>query len=93
MTYKTENVRKFNLLPINVLFRCLVNKSRIQVWLRDNVNLRIEGTLLGFDEHFNLVLDDAERVEKHKARKMLGRTFVKGESLILVRSIDGASVA
>ncbi|GIY91355.1 small nuclear ribonucleoprotein E [Caerostris extrusa] len=93
MAYITQKVRKYNLQPINVIFRYLLNKSRIQVWLYD-VNFRIEGTLLGFDEHFNLVLYDAEKVlKKSKARMMLGRILLKAERILLIRNIDGTSVA
>ena len=37
-------------------------RSRIQMWLYDQKNLRIEGHIIGFDEYMNLVLDDAEEV-------------------------------
>ncbi|RXM93425.1 Small nuclear ribonucleoprotein E [Acipenser ruthenus] len=48
-------------------------RSRIQVWLYEQVNMRIEGCIIGFDEYMNLVLDDAEEVHmKTKARKTLG---------------------
>ncbi|TMS19198.1 Small nuclear ribonucleoprotein E [Larimichthys crocea] len=49
------------------------NRSRIQVWLYEQVNMRIEGCIIGFDEYMNLVLDDAEEVHmKTKNRKPLG---------------------
>ncbi|ROI16318.1 Small nuclear ribonucleoprotein E [Anabarilius grahami] len=48
-------------------------RSRIQVWLYEQVNMRIEGCIIGFDEYMNLVLDDAEEVHmKTKNRKPLG---------------------
>ena len=55
-----QKVQKVMTQPINLIFRFLQNKSRIQVWLYENVNLRIEGVITGFDEYMNLVLDDAE---------------------------------
>ena len=57
-----QKVQKVMTQPINLIFRFLQNKSRIQVWLYENVNLRIEGVITGFDEYMNLVLDDAEEV-------------------------------
>ncbi|CAG5977042.1 unnamed protein product [Menidia menidia] len=57
----------------NLIFRYLQNRSRIQVWLYEQVNMRIEGCIIGFDEYMNLVLDDAEEVHmKTKNRKPLG---------------------
>ena len=39
----------------------------MSVWLYENVNTRIEGHIVGFDEFMNLVLDDA--VEVHLKRR------------------------
>ncbi|NWR47486.1 RUXE protein, partial [Regulus satrapa] len=51
-----------------------LQRSRIQVWLYEQVNMRIEGCIIGFDEYMNLVLDDAEEIHsKTKSRKQLGR--------------------
>ncbi|CAN0890505.1 Small nuclear ribonucleoprotein E [Linum grandiflorum] len=48
-------------------------KARIQIWLFEQKDLRIEGRIIGFDEYMNLVLDDAEEVNvKKKSRKSLG---------------------
>ena len=40
----------------------LQNRTRVQVWLYENINTRIEGHIVGFDEYMNLVLDDAAEV-------------------------------
>ena len=51
----------------------LQNKTRIQLWLYENVDLRIEGRIVGFDEYMNLVLADAKEVsKKKKTEKELG---------------------
>ena len=42
--------------------RYLQNRSRVSVWLYENVNTRIEGHIIGFDEYMNLVMDGAEEV-------------------------------
>ncbi|THG00211.1 hypothetical protein TEA_020644 [Camellia sinensis var. sinensis] len=48
-------------------------KARIQIWLFEQKDSRIEGRIIGFDEYMNLVLDDAEEVNvKKKTRKALG---------------------
>ncbi|KAJ8931232.1 hypothetical protein NQ314_015876 [Rhamnusium bicolor] len=60
MAYKPQKVQKVMVQPINLIFRYLQNRSRVQVWLYENIHLRIEGHIVGFDEYMNLVLDDAE---------------------------------
>lgn len=55
-------VQKTIVVPINMVFRFLQTKARVQVWLFEQSNMRIEGQLCGFDEYMNLVLDDAEEV-------------------------------
>lgn len=44
MSFKgNAKVQKVMVQPINLIFRYLQNRSRVQVWLYENVNLRIEG--------------------------------------------------
>ena len=50
--------------PINLIFRYLQNRSRVTVWLYENVNTRVEGHIIGFDEYMNLVMQDAEEVDE-----------------------------
>lgn len=73
--------------PINLIFRYLQNRSRIQIWLSENVKLRIEGTLIGFDEYMNLVLDDAcEYHVKTDEKKPIGKILLKGENITLIQA-------
>uniref|UniRef100_A0A663FHI6 Small nuclear ribonucleoprotein E n=1 Tax=Aquila chrysaetos chrysaetos TaxID=223781 RepID=A0A663FHI6_AQUCH len=51
----------------------VLQRSRIQVWLYEQVKMRLEGCITGFDEYMNLVPDDAEGIHsKPKPRKQLG---------------------
>ncbi|KAF7123178.1 hypothetical protein RHSIM_Rhsim12G0214100 [Rhododendron simsii] len=60
-------------------------KARIQIWLFEQKDLRIEGRIIGFDEYMNLVLEDAEEVNiKKKSRKALGRILLKGDNITLM---------
>lgn len=43
--------------PLAVIFRFLQNKSRVEIWLYDNNEIRLEGKIMGFDEYMNIVLD------------------------------------
>merc|ERR1712212_515701 len=83
-----QKVQKVMVQPINLIFRYLQNRSRIQVWLYEQVNMRIEGCIIGFDEYMNLVLDDSEEVHmKTKNRKPLGRIMLKGDNITLLQSV------
>lgn len=90
MSYKgPQKVQKVMVQPINLIFRYLQNRSRVQVWLFENVNLRIEGHIVGFDEYMNLVLDDAEEYhQKTKVRKPLGRIMLKGDNITLIQNTN-----
>ena len=45
-----------------MLFKLFQTKSRVEIWLYDNVELKIEGRIIGFDEYMNCVLEDAEEI-------------------------------
>ncbi|NXT48725.1 RUXE protein, partial [Pluvianellus socialis] len=82
-----QKVQKVMVQPI-VSFLCW-SRSRIQVWLYEQVNMRIEGCIIGFDEYMNLVLDDAEEIHsKTKSRKQLGRIMLKGDNITLLQSVS-----
>lgn len=58
--------------------------------LTENVTMRIEGHIIGFDEYMNLVLDNAEEYYvKTKRRRPVGRLLLKGENITLIRSMEG----
>ncbi|XP_077287615.1 small ribonucleoprotein particle protein SmE [Arctopsyche grandis] len=90
MSYKgPAKVQKVMVQPINLIFRYLQNRSRVQVWLYENVQLRIEGHIVGFDEYMNLVLDEAEEFNtKSGARKHLGRIMMKGDNITLIQNVN-----
>uniref|UniRef100_UPI00358F82A6 small nuclear ribonucleoprotein E n=1 Tax=Myxine glutinosa TaxID=7769 RepID=UPI00358F82A6 len=92
MAYRgQQKVQKVMVQPINLIFRYLQNRSRIQIWLYEQVNMRIEGCIIGFDEYMNLVLDDAEEIHmKTKARKPLGRTMLKGDNITLIQNVSSS---
>mmetsp|Transcript_10095 Transcript_10095/g.12609 ORF Transcript_10095/g.12609 Transcript_10095/m.12609 type:complete len:88 (-) Transcript_10095:121-384(-) len=84
-----SRVQKVMTQPINLIFRFLQNKARIQIWLYEQSNLRIEGRIVGFDEYMNLVLADAEEIDlKNKTRKSLGKTLLKGDNITLMMSVE-----
>ncbi|GBB97972.1 hypothetical protein RclHR1_03110004 [Rhizophagus clarus] len=81
-------VQKIMVQPINLIFKYLQNKTKVQIWLYEQVDLRIEGQIIGFDEFMNLVLDNAEEVNlKKKTRNLLGRILLKGDNITLIQSV------
>lgn len=89
MAFKPQKVQKVMVQPINLIFRYLQNRSKVQVWLYENVNLRIEGHIVGFDEYMNLVLEDAEEYYvKKKTRRQIGRILLKGDNITLIQNVN-----
>lgn len=60
----SRNQRRVLLPPINFVFKLLQQQSRVNIWLYDQLGIRIEGRLRGFDEFLNVVLDDAVEVKQ-----------------------------
>ena len=78
--------------PANLVFRFYQNQTRVTVWLFDNVNTRIEGQIVGYDEYMNLVLDQAAEVHmKRGTVKPLGRIMLKGDNVTLIQKSEDSS--
>lgn len=87
-------VQKVMVQPINLIFRYLQNRSRIQVWLYEQATTRIEGYIIGFDEYMNLVLDDAEEISLKKSqRKKIGRILLKGDNISLIQQVQSGGTS
>ncbi|KAI8643441.1 small nuclear ribonucleoprotein-like protein E [Parasitella parasitica] len=85
----SSKVQKIMVQPINLIFRYLQNKSRVQIWLFDKSDLRIEGQIIGFDEFMNLVLENAEEVDtKNNTRLKVGRLMLKGDNITLIQGVE-----
>uniref|UniRef100_A0AC35FBW9 Small nuclear ribonucleoprotein E n=1 Tax=Panagrolaimus sp. PS1159 TaxID=55785 RepID=A0AC35FBW9_9BILA len=83
-------VQKVMVQPINLIFRCLQGRTRVQIWLYENVSTRIEGYIIGFDEYMNLVIDEAEEVHKQTERRKIGRILLKGDNITLIQMVGQA---
>lgn len=42
------------------------------------------GTLLAFDIHINLVLDNIKEIENNEIKRNLGLTFLRGDTIIFI---------
>lgn len=62
--------------------------GRVSVWLMRETDIRIEGLLRGYDEYYNLVLDDSVEVDtKSSSKQEIGRIVLKGDTVGLVHAI------
>ncbi|KAI8988690.1 small nuclear ribonucleoprotein-like protein E [Pilobolus umbonatus] len=85
----SSKVQKIMVQPINLIFRYLQNKSKVQIWLFDKTDLRIEGQIIGFDEFMNLVLENGVEVNtKNNTRIPVGRLLLKGDNITLIQGVD-----
>ncbi|XP_065911916.1 small nuclear ribonucleoprotein E-like [Dysidea avara] len=89
MAYRGQKVQKVMVQPINLIFRCLQNRTRVSIWLYGRTTMRIEGVVIGFDEFMNLVLDSAEEVyRKKQTRRPIGRIMLRGDNITLIQQMD-----
>jgi len=78
-----------------MIYKFFQTKSRVEIWLYDNTELRIEGRIIGFDEYMNCVLDEAEEIflkkgqpEENKTRRKIGKIMLKGDNISLICNIS-----
>ena len=46
--------------------------------------MQIRGTLLAFDAHMNLTLDNAEEIEGVESKRKFGKILIRGDTVIFV---------
>ncbi len=63
----------------------LLNNSKgKEVLVRLKGDKEFVGTLLAFDIHINLVLDNVKEMENGSSKKSLGLTFLRGDTIIYI---------
>uniref|UniRef100_A0A7R9UCX6 Small nuclear ribonucleoprotein E n=1 Tax=Pinguiococcus pyrenoidosus TaxID=172671 RepID=A0A7R9UCX6_9STRA len=76
-----------NFAKLCFFFACLAQGTPIRIWLYENTALFMEGTIVGFDEYMNIVLDNAAEVLARSGdRKELGRILLKGDTITLIQA-------
>lgn len=89
MSYATRRVQKVMVQPINFIFRLLQSRARVVIWLKDIVNERFEGIIVGFDEFMNIVLEDTiEMNNRTNFKRKVGTILLKGENVTLIQSAN-----
>lgn len=82
-------VQKVMVQPISLIFRFLQTRTRVVIWLYEQLDTRLEGRIIGFDEFMNIVLDDTVEIGVRKragAKKVLGRIMLKGDNITLIQA-------
>ncbi|KAL3233198.1 Small nuclear ribonucleoprotein E [Nakaseomyces bracarensis] len=82
--------------PINCIFGHLQQQTPVTFWLYEQVGIRIRGTIRGFDEFMNVVIDDAVEVpvdvktgtEQVDKGTKLGRILLKGDNITLITPLE-----
>ncbi|GFE55540.1 small nuclear ribonucleoprotein [Babesia ovis] len=85
MAGRRDRLQQIMTQPINQIFRFFTSGTRVQIWLFDQPNMKIEGKIRGFDEYMNMVLDEVEELYvKKQERRALGTILLKGEAMALI---------
>jgi len=75
--------------PIVLAFKYLQRKTKIEIWLNEDLDTRIQGVIVGMDEFMNLTLDGAVELNtKQKTEKKLGRIVMKQDNICLLHSVE-----
>uniref|UniRef100_A0A2K6GYK4 Small nuclear ribonucleoprotein E n=1 Tax=Propithecus coquereli TaxID=379532 RepID=A0A2K6GYK4_PROCO len=77
-----QKVQKVVMQPINPIFRYLQNRSQIQMWLYEQVNMRIESCIIDFDEYTNFIHS------KTTPKKQLDWIMLKGVNITLLQNVS-----
>ena len=74
--------------PVNYLFQLFKSKTKVEIWLFENDETIFQGLIYGFDEYMNMVLYEAEEINKKNGKKIShGKIMLKGDNITLVRAV------
>ena len=63
----------------------LLNNSRgKEVLVQLKNDKQMIGTLLAFDIHINIVMDNAKEMENNEVKRNIGLTFLRGDTIIFI---------
>jgi len=66
--------------PLDVLN----NSKNKEVLIQLKNNRQMVGTLLAFDIHINIVLDNAKEIVEGENKRSVGLTFLRGDTIIFI---------
>ena len=68
----------------------LLNQSKgKEVLIQLKGDKQFVGTLLAFDMHINVALDNAKEVQNGEVKKNIGLTFLRGDTIIFISPSKG----
>jgi small nuclear ribonucleoprotein len=71
----------------------LLNQSKgKEVLVQLKGNQQFVGTLIAFDMHINVVLDNAKEVVDGSVKKNIGLTFLRGDTIIFISPASTAGI-
>jgi small nuclear ribonucleoprotein len=76
----TVNKQKYVQRPLDALGQAI--NSPVLIKLKGDREFR--GVLKSFDLHINLVLDDAEELEKGEVLRRLGTVLIRGDNIVYI---------
>jgi len=63
----------------------MLNQSKgKEILLQLKSDKQVVGTLVAFDIHINLVLENAKELENGELKRSIGLTFVRGDTIIYI---------
>jgi small nuclear ribonucleoprotein E len=63
-------------------------KTRVRIWLYEDTRMQMEGTIIGFDEYMNIVLDESVEIDSKKnQRQEVGRILLKGDAITMIQYV------
>ena len=66
--------------PLDVLN----NAKGKEVLVQLKNNRQMVGTLLAFDIHINIVIDNAKEIIENESKRNMGLTFLRGDTIIFI---------
>ena len=89
MNAKYKSIQRTIVKPVNYLFQLFKSKTKVEIWLFENDETIFQGIIYGFDEYMNMVLFEAEEINKKKGTKVKhGKIMLKGDNITLVRAVQ-----
>ena len=68
----------------------LNNSKNKEVLVHLKGDKQFVGTLLAFDIHINLVLDNTKEMQNNEVRRNIGLTFLRGDTIIFISPASSA---
>ena len=76
----------------NILARLVSQSKGKEVLVQLKGNQQFVGTLIAFDMHINVVLDNAKEIVEGNVSKNIGLTFLRGDTIIFISPASTAGV-